>query len=84
MDMKRKYAELLYQHHILMEDWGYILPLDAFRRVTGRDDDPESVMTVMNSERMPWVESGEVGWKWKDFYWRGDLELGKYLKDLGA
>lgn len=32
MDMKKKYGELLYQHHILMEDWGYVLPEALSRR----------------------------------------------------
>ena len=82
MDMKKKYGELLYQHHILMEDWGYVLPEAAVEQVFGWTLPPEQVLATILEHCEPYTNGNEPGFQWRGFFWSGELKLNKYMLKL--
>ena len=86
MDMKKKYAELLCQHHILMEDWGYVLPKQAYKEARGDLPSNDAVQVILQ-ECLPATHKGDHGFMWRGYFWSGELKSTTYmlntLEDLG-
>ena len=82
MDMKKKYGELLYQHHILMEDWGYMLPEAAVKEALGRELPNELVLSTILEHCENWTHGNESGFNWRGFFWSGELKLNTYMLRL--
>ena len=82
MDMKKKYAQLLYQETVWLQDAGYCYPSQAVKEVRGMSMENQEAVALIKEESSPAVHSGKQGRIWEGFFWQGDLTTGTLMEPL--
>ena len=82
MDMKKKYAQLLYQETVWLQDAGYCNPWQAVKEVRGMSMENHEAVAFIKEESSPAVHREKQGRIWEGFFWQGDLTTGTLMEPL--
>lgn len=82
MDMKKKYAQLLYQETVWLQDAGYCYPWQAVKEVRGMSMENHEAVAFIKEESSPAVHREKQGRIWEGFFWQGDLTTGTMMEPL--
>ena len=82
MDMKKKYAQLLYQETVWLQDAGYCYPWQAVKEVRGMSMENHEAVAFIKEESSPAVHKEKQGRIWEGFFWQGDLTTGTLMEPL--
>ena len=82
MDMKKKYAQLLYQETVWLQDAGYCYPWQAVKEVRGMSMENHEAVALIKEESSPAVHKEKQGRIWEGFFWQGDLTTGTLMEPL--
>ena len=80
MDMKKKYAQLLYQETVWLQDAGYCYPWQAVKEVRGMSMDNHEAVAFIKEESSPAVHKEKQGRIWEGFFWQGELTTGTLME----
>ena len=82
MDMKKKYAQLLYQETVWLQDAGYCYPSQAVKEVRGMSMENHEAVVFIKEESSPALHNERQGRIWEGFFWQGDLTTGTLMEPL--
>ena len=82
MDMKKKYAQLLYQETVWLQDAGYCYPFQALKQVRGMSMENHEAVAFIKEESSPAVHREKQGRIWEGFFWQGELTTGTLMEPL--
>ena len=80
--MKKKYAQLLYQETVWLQDAGYCYPWQAVKEVRGMSMENHEAVALIKEESSPAVRKEKQGRIWEGFFWQGDLTTGTLMEPL--
>ena len=80
--MKKKYAQLLYQETVWLQDAGYCYPWQAVKEVRGMSMENHEAVAFIKEESSPAVHKEKQGRIWEGFFWQGDLTTGTLMEPL--
>ena len=66
--MKKKYAQLLYQETVWLQDAGYCYPWQAVKEVRGMSMDNHEAVAFIKEESSPAVHKEKQGRIWEGFF----------------
>ena len=82
MDMKKKYAQLLYQETVWLQDAGYCYPWQAVKEVRGISIENHEAVAFIKGESRLAVHREKQGRIWEGFFWQGELTTGTLMEPL--
>ena len=80
--MKKKYAQLLYQETVWLQDAGYCYPWQAVKEVRGMSMENHEAVALIKEESNLAVHKEKQGRIWEGFFWQGDLTTGTLMEPL--